>query len=92
MMDKAVLTVWAVYLVGFALYPLMEGLADGFSLSRKRCSNYDHDLEMFLMIVKSVFWPVVVIGWLWALWVEILGGADEWVHDKLAENKHKEDK
>ena len=94
-MDKAVLTVWAVYLAGFALYPLMESLVSGFSwIGKKNSRSCDHDLEMLLMVVKSVFWPVVAAGWLWALWAKTLSGAGEWVHDLLADgyNKHRRDK
>lgn len=95
-MDKAVLTAWAVYLAGFALYPLMESLVSGFSLiSKKNSRSCDHDPEMLLMVVKSVFWPVVAVGWLWALWAMVLNGAGEWAHDWLAGkyyNKHRRDK
>lgn len=66
-MDKAVLTVLAVYLVGFALYPLMESLAGRFSwIGKKNIRSCDHDLEMLFTRVKSVFWPVVAVWWLWA--------------------------
>jgi hypothetical protein len=91
-MDKAVFTAWAVYLVGYSLYPLMECLVSGRSLSRKRYSYHDRDLGPFPLTVKSMFWPVVAVVWLGTLLVEALGGAGEWAHDKLTENKHKENK
>lgn len=95
MMDKAVLTVWAVYIVGFALYPLMESLVNGFSwIGKKNSRSCDYDLEMLLMVIKSMFWPIIAVMWLWALWVNTLSGAGEWVHDLLADeyNKHRRDK
>lgn len=94
MIDKAVLTAWAVYLAGFALYPLMESLVSGFSRFGKKNRSCDPDLEMFLMVVKAVCWPVVAVGWLWALWAKTLSRAGEWVYDLLADeyNKHRRDK
>ena len=85
--------VWAVYLAGFALYPLMESLVSGFSwISKKNSQSDGHDFEMLFMVVKSVFWPVVAVGWLWALWAKTLNGAGELVHDWLAEYKHRRSK
>lgn len=91
-MDKAVLTAWAVYLAGLALYPLVEALVSRFSSSRDRYLSCDREFEAFPVVVRSVFWPVIAVGWLCILWAKTLDGAGEWVYDKLVEYKHRRDK
>lgn len=90
-MDKVVLTVWVVYLVGFTFFPLVDGLISGLSL-RSRHYLDDRGFELFMILMKSVFWPVIAVGGLWILWTKTLGEAGERVHDRLVEYKHRRDK
>lgn len=90
--NTMVLATWVVYVVGLAVYPLVEVLVSGHLFRPGRC--VDPGLEYFSMLVRSVFWPVIVVGWLWVLWAKTLNGVGEWVHNWLADeyNKHRRGK
>lgn len=60
-----VLATWVVYVVGLAVYPLVEVLASGHLFRPGQC--VDPGLEYFSMLVRSVFWPVMLLEWTFVL-------------------------
>lgn len=63
--NTMVLATWVVYVVGLAVYPLVEVLVSGHLFRPGRC--VDPGLEYFSMLVRSVFWPVMLLGWTFVL-------------------------
>lgn len=63
-MNPIEIKIIAIYAIGFAAFPFLFSLVDGWPLVKPRGEAVDS----FVAFLMSVFWPVIAVVWLVYAW------------------------